>query len=380
MPASDPPTEHISSPQPESGSSKPLLDSNGWDGKLRHPSKATGTSSASSDCKPSFANPEALTDPDYSDSDAPPPDVVPADEDLLDDYPTDSTDIDLVHCRISSIPSLRLSRFIAVERLCLRQNTISAIEFPESFGQKLQDLDLYDNLIKHVDGLEGFAGSLESLDLSFNKIKRIQGVDKLKELRDLYLVQNRIQKIEGLESLGKLRMLELAANRIRDIENLENLTSIEELWLGKNKIAEIKNLSTLTSLKLLSIQSNRLTSISGLSALTNLEELYISHNALTQISGLDTNTRLRVLDISNNPISHLENLSHLSRLEELWASNCQIGDFAEMERELKNKQELTTVYFEGNPLQTKGPAVYRNKIRLALPQVKQIDATYVRVS
>lgn len=136
-----------------------------------------------------------------------------------------------------------------------------------------------------------------------------------------------------------------------------------------------QNLSTLTSLKLLSIQSNRLTSISGLSALTNLEELYISHNALTQISGLDTNTRLRVLDISNNPISHLENLSHLSHLEELWASNCQIGDFAEMEKELKNKQELTTVYFEGNPLQTKGPAVYRNKIRLALPQLKQIDAS-----
>ncbi len=181
----------------------------------------------------------------------------------------------------------------------------------------------------------------------------------------------------------------------QDIENLETLTSIEELWLGKNKITEIKvgriepalyfihtgyadmrqNLSTMTSLKLLSIQSNRLTSISGLSALTNLEELYISHNALTQISGLDTNTELRVLDISNNAISHLENLSHLSHLEELWASNCQIGDFAEVERELKGKGELTTVYFEGNPLQTKGPAVYRNKIRLALPQLKQIDAS-----
>lgn len=137
----------------------------------------------------------------------------------------------------------------------------------------------------------------------------------------------------------------------------------------------LQNLSTLTSLKLLSIQSNRISSISGLSALTNLEELYISHNALTQISGLEANTQLRVLDISNNPISHLENLSLLTHLEELWASNCQIGDFAEVERELRDKEELTTVYFEGNPLQTKGPAVYRNKIRLALPQLKQIDAS-----
>jgi protein phosphatase 1 regulatory subunit 7 len=118
-----------------------------------------------------------------------------------------------------------------------------------------------------------------------------------------------------------------------------------------------------------------LTSISGLSALTNLEELYISHNALSQISGLDANTQLRVLDISNNPITHLENLSSLSHLEEFWASNCQIDDFAEVERELRGKAELTTVYLEGNPLQLKSPAVYRNKIRLALPQVKQIDAS-----
>lgn len=215
MSASDPPKPGIPSPQPSPSSTKPLVDSNGWDGKLRYPSKELVTSPTNPDRKATLTNPEALTDPDYSDPDAPPPDLLPADEDLLDDYPEDSTDIDLVHCRIGSIPSLRLSRFTTVERLCLRQNAIPTIQFPERFGQKLQDLDLYDNLIKHVDGLAGFAKSLESLDLSFNKIKHIRGLDRLTELRDLYLVQNRIQKIEGLEGLGKLRMLELAANRIR---------------------------------------------------------------------------------------------------------------------------------------------------------------------
>jgi protein phosphatase 1 regulatory subunit 7 len=215
MPASDPPQERTPSHQPQVSSIKPLLDSNGWDGKLRHPSKQSNSSPTNSNRTATLTNPEALEDPDYSDPDAPPPDLLPADEDLLDDYPLDSTDIDLVHCRISSIPSLQLSRFSAVERLCLRQNAIYSIQFPEGFGKKLQDLDLYDNLIKHVDGLEGFADSLESLDLSFNKIKHIQGVDRLKELKDIYLVQNRIQKIENLEGLGRLRMLELAANRIR---------------------------------------------------------------------------------------------------------------------------------------------------------------------
>lgn len=46
-----------------------------------------------------------------------------------------------------------------------------------------------------------------------------------------------------------------------------------------------------------------------------------------------------------------------------------------MERELKDKENLQTVYFEGNPLQMNGPAVYRNKVKLALPQIVQIDAS-----
>lgn len=137
----------------------------------------------------------------------------------------------------------------------------------------------------------------------------------------------------------------------------------------------IQNLLSLTNLKILSIQSNRLTTISGLSSLENLEELYVSHNVLTTLSGLESNIALRVLDISNNQVSKLENLSHLKHLEELWASSNQLSSFEEVERELKDTDELKTVYFEGNPLQTKGPAVYRNKVRLALPQVIQIDAS-----
>ena len=107
----------------------------------------------------------------------------------------------------------------------------------------------------------------------------------------------------------------------------------------------------------------------------NLEELYISHNALEDLSGLETNTALRVLDFSNNRVSSLSGLSHLKNIEDVWASNNQLESFEEVERELKDKEHLQTVYFEGNPLQTKTPAVYRNKVRLALPQIMQIDAS-----
>lgn len=356
-------TEVPTGPQDLTAAGAKVRDSQGWDGKLRVPSKQAV-----------LANPEALSDPDYSDDEAPPVEQIEADEDLLDDYPLDTEDIDLVHCRISSIPALRLERFTKVERLCLRQNAISHSDLPASLAASLVELDLYDNLISHIKGFDDLL-KLTSLDLSFNKIKHIKHVKHLKELKDLYFVQNRIQKIENLEGLEKLTMLELAANRIRDIENLETLTSLEELWLGKNKITEIKNIDMLTGIRLLDIKSNRLTAITGLSSLANLEELYVSHNAILAISGLESNPKLRVLDISNNKISKLENLGPLTHLAEFWASSNQISSFQEVESELGDKKELETVYFEANPLQLRGPAVYRNKVRLALPQVQQIDAS-----
>lgn len=121
--------------------------------------------------------------------------------------------------------------------------------------------------------------------------------------------------------------------------------------------------------------SNRLSRISGLDHLPNLEEVYISHNALSEISGLDDTPKLRVLDISNNQIKSLTNLEHLSQLEELWASSNQLASFDEIDKQLRNKEHLETVYFEANPLQIQNAATYRNKVRLALPQIKQIDAS-----
>ena len=52
-----------------------------------------------------------------------------------------------------------------------------------------------------------------------------------------------------------------------------------------------------------------------------------------------------------------------------------IQSFDEVEKELADKKELKTVYFEMNPLQLKNPALYRNKVKLALPQIQQIDAS-----
>lgn len=294
--------------------------------------------------------------------------------DLLDDEPEDTDEINCIHSRVQSIAALRLERFKQVARLCLRQNLIEDIDGLSCLAETLTELDLYDNLISHIRGLDDLT-NLTSLDLSFNKIKHIKHISHLTNLTDLYFVANKISTIEGLEGLANLRQLELGSNRIRVLQNLEPLQNLQELWVAKNKITELTGLAGLPNLRLLSIQSNRIRSLAPLADVPGLEELYISHNALESLEGLESNTRLRVLDISNNQIAGLAGLGPLAELEEFWASYNQIADAGEVERALRDKEHLTTVYFEGNPLQLRQPALYRNKVRLALPQVQQIDAS-----
>jgi protein phosphatase 1 regulatory subunit 7 len=83
------------------------------------------------------------------------------------------------------------------------------------------------------------------------------------------------------------------------------------------------------------------------------------------------------LDVANNLLVRIENLSHLPQLEEFWANNNQFDNdcYEQVDKELGAIKTLQTVYLEGNPMQLKNRATYRNKIRLALPNIKQIDAT-----
>ncbi|KIO34598.1 hypothetical protein M407DRAFT_240458 [Tulasnella calospora MUT 4182] len=303
-------------------------------------------------------------------------------EGILDGYPDDTEDINIIHSRITSCTPLGLPRFATgLKRLCLRQNFIQTLETAD-FGplKSLEELDLYDNKIKHLgDALNGH-DQLTSLDLSFNLLRHVpEAIAQLPALRTVYFVQNKITKISGLEFSGAtLRSLELGGNRIRTIENLDALVNLEELWLGKNKITKLENLSGLHKLRILSIQSNRIVKLEGLEDLTELEELYISHNGVERLEGLDNNTELTTLDVGSNRIPKIENISHLKSLEEFWANDNKIPNLHDLDSQLGKIATLKTIYLEGNPCQKDDMAGYRRKVKLALPQVVQIDATYVR--
>ncbi|KAK1082632.1 protein phosphatase regulatory subunit Sds22 [Friedmanniomyces endolithicus] len=347
-------------PEGNGGSSKSSTpqSKSGWDGKLRVNKQAT------------LANPEALSDPDYSDEDAPPVDQIEADEDINGLR---------IGNRRPALSRIDNTRSPPGTLQAITATIIQRIELPPELASTLEELELYDNLVKHIDGLQDFT-HLQILDLSYNKLKHIKNLAHLTKLHHLYFVQNRLSNIENLEALTELVYLELGANRIREIQGLETLTKLEHLWLGQNRITELKGLDTLTRLRTLSIQANRLTSLSGLEALPQLTELYVSDNRITSLEPLRANSKLEILDFQTNPISSLAGLEDLKALENLWASNCEIEDFREIERALRDKEKLEEVYFEGNPVQKQGPVLYRNKIRLTLPQVLKIDAAYVKVA
>lgn len=218
--------------------------------------------------------------------------------------------------------------------------------------------------------------------MSFNNVRHVSRISHL-SCHTLYFVQNKIAKIRPDDFQAplslSLRSLELGGNRLRSLENLSSLVNLEELWVGKNKITSLDGLQALTKLRVLSIQSNRLTELQGLETLTKLEELYLSHNGLTKLEGLEHNKELNTLDIGANKIAVIENVKHLSKMTEFWANDNLITDINHLDAHLGPAcmPQLDTVYLEGNPAQREEAASYRRKVQLALPQIQQLDATYV---
>ncbi|KAJ3130107.1 hypothetical protein HK098_006166 [Nowakowskiella sp. JEL0407] len=299
---------------------------------------------------------------------------------LLDDVSNDVEDIDLSHNRIQTLEGLDLERFTNLKTITFRQNLLKEFSPPKNFIPTLEELDVYDNLITSISPSIGMLVNLVLLDLSFNKIKVVEGLELLVNLKELFFVQNRVGVIQGVKHLKKLENLEFGANKIKKIENLDGMRELKQLWLGKNKLSKLEGFDTLSNLNLLSIQSNRITSLEGLHSLNNLQELYISHNGISEIpdTAFSGTPNLRVLDISSNKIKLLNGLKGLLFLEEIWASYNELSSYPNIEAELKDLPKLHTVYFEHNPIHLENRVTYRNKIRLMLPKLIQIDATIVR--
>ena len=200
----------------------------------------------------------------------------------------------------------------------------------------------------------------------------VQGISTLRNLTILSIQSNRLSSL-GIPNSSSNRMPSSTTNdQTRDDSRTDT-----DIINGSTSEAITNNTNNNV------IDNNDNNNISNLplplSFLTSLTELHVSHNALTSLNGLSTGpASLRILDISSNPLSSLAGIESLTNLEELWASNCHMDDWREVERgigtEKSGKHALETVYLEGNPIQRKQPALYRGKVKLLVPGVRQIDA------
>ena len=128
-----------------------------------------------------------------------------------------------------------------------------------------------------------------------------KGLEKLKQLKALFLEGNQLTDVKGLEKLTQLKVLALEHNQLTDVKGLEKLTQLTALQLFNNQLNDVKGLEKLKQLEYLNLRNNRLTSVKGLENLTKLERLELSSNKLTSVKGLKKLTQLKVLFLSGNP-------------------------------------------------------------------------------
>ncbi|XP_062037538.1 leucine-rich repeat-containing protein 9 [Lepus europaeus] len=103
--------------------------------------------------------------------------------------------------------------------------------------------------------------NLKYLFLQGNEISQVEGLDHLAVLQELVVDHNRIRSFNdsAFAKPSSLLALHLEENRLRELNKLQHLVKLEKLYLGYNKIqdiTELEKLEVISSLKELTIYGN----------------------------------------------------------------------------------------------------------------------------
>ncbi|KFO22867.1 Leucine-rich repeat-containing protein 9 [Fukomys damarensis] len=103
--------------------------------------------------------------------------------------------------------------------------------------------------------------NLKSLFLQGNEISQVEGLDNLVVLQELVVDHNRIRAFtdSAFAKPSSLLALHLEENRLRELSKLQSLVKLEKLFLGYNKIqdmAELEKLDVISSLRELTVYGN----------------------------------------------------------------------------------------------------------------------------
>ena len=177
-------------------------------------------------------------------------------------------------------------------------------ELTKADYEKVTQLGLHRSHLTEIPKELEKLNQLKTLWLSDNQLTDVTGLEKLDQLKKLYLQNNQLTELpKGLEKLDQLTYLHLSDNQLADVTGLEKLNQLKTLWLSDNQLTEVpKGLEKLTQLEGLLLDANNLTSVKDLEKLTKLKELYLENNpALTKAQIAELKEALPKCKIESNP-------------------------------------------------------------------------------
>jgi len=234
-------------------------------------------------------------------------------------------------------------------------------EFTNVDLEKVTGLRLYNKRMRNVNGIEKLT-QLKILYLPNNQLTHVKDLENLTQLSQLDLENNRLTDVKGLEKLTQLYFLSLSGNRMTDVKGLEKLPKLHTLKLDDNQLTEVpKGLEKLTQLTNLDLTNNQLTSVKGLEKLPKLHTLKLDDNKLTAVKGLEKLTQLTDLGLTNNQLTSVKGLE---KLPKLGALNLGANKLTEFPEGLEKLTQLKRLWLDNNPDLTKAQIA---ELQKALP-------------
>jgi hypothetical protein len=213
-------------------------------------------------------------------------------------------------------------------------------------------------------------GSLLNMDtLSawdyYNPIQDLTGIERLVNLRRLYLADHNISDLGPLSQLYRLLDLDLGRNQVTDLVALGGLSALQRLRLSYNQIDDANPLDGLTSLWTLDLSGNQITDLGFLSSMQYMYQLYLNDNSITDMTPVGNLRNIYYLELGSNQISDISALTYLYNLYSVILTNNNISNiYPLVENAMKGGLgDGDWVYLTGNPLDSISEYEYIPQLR-----------------
>lgn len=233
-----------------------------------------------------------------------------------------------------------IKEFINLRILMARKCDITFIPPEMKYLQHLFHLNVAENKLT-ANQIDYVSEGVLFLDISRNRIDEWpQTIEKLSQLRLLYINDNKIQRI--ITRQNKLLVLMAGHNNIETI-TFESDSQLKKVNLSNNRLTSLQDaISGLQQLRILDLSNNKLESLPDeLCALHGLEKLNIGHNPIKQLPEQFGNlTNLDSLTIDHTHINQLPCTFKELSLSTFIANNNTFNTFP---KELMHINTLTKV-------------------------------------